>query len=68
VAHVTLRRLWVALGLLGAGLLVPFEEPVPVALGVVCLIAFVGVGLAVIASPAFTRGDEAQEVERSSGG
>ena len=56
-----LRRTWLALGLLGVVLLVPFEAPMTLALGVLCLFGFVGTGLAVIASPAFTRADRTDQ-------
>lgn len=52
-----MRAAWIASGVLGAGLLFPFESPVTLALGVVLLLVFVGLGVAVIASPAFLAGD-----------
>jgi hypothetical protein len=50
-------RAWIACGVLGAGLLFLFETPVTLALGVLGLLAFVALGVAVIASPAFLAGD-----------
>ena len=52
-----MTRAWIACGVLGAGLLFLFETPVTLALGVVLLLVFVGLGAAVIASPAFLAGD-----------
>jgi hypothetical protein len=59
-----LRRAWLATGLVGVLLLVPFDAPVTLALGILCLFGFVGLGLAVIASPAFTRDDERSQPPR----
>ena len=58
------RLLWLGLGVLGVVLLVPFDAPVTLALGVLCLLGFVAWGVAIIASPGFTREDQ----ERTPGG
>ncbi len=56
-----LRGLWVALGLMGLCLLIPFDAPVTLAAGVLCLVGFVAVGVALIATPAFTGEDKPRE-------
>lgn len=43
------RRLWLALGLLGAGLLLASKAPAIVLAGIACLLAFVAWGLFLIA-------------------
>jgi hypothetical protein len=52
------RAAWLALGLLGVALLVPFQAPALVAAVVVCLIAFVAAGVWLIAAPAFLTEDD----------
>jgi hypothetical protein len=52
------RRAWLGLGVLGTAILIPFDSPVTIALGVVLLLAFVAWGIALIATPAFTVGDD----------
>ena len=52
-----MKRAWIACGLLGAALLFPFHSPVTLALGVLLLLAFVGLRAAVVASPAFLADD-----------
>jgi hypothetical protein len=52
------RRLWLALGVLGTIVLVAFDAPATLAIGVVCLLGFVAAGVALIATPAFLEGDE----------
>ena len=52
-----LRLVAVACGLLGVALLIPFESPVTLTLGVLLLIAFVVVGTFAVASPGFLDGD-----------
>ena len=47
----SLRVVAVVCFVLGVGLLVPFESPVTLALGVGFLVAFVGVGLVALAGP-----------------
>ena len=54
----SLRRLTVACGVLGAGLLFPFDATVTLALGVAFLIAFVVCGVFLIAEPGFLEGDD----------
>jgi hypothetical protein len=51
------RALWLALGVVGVLLLVPFDSPVTLALGVLCLIGFVTWGVFIIATPG-TIGDD----------
>ena len=51
------RALWLALGVVGALVLVPFDSPVTLTLGVLCLVAFVAWGVFLIATPG-TIGDE----------
>lgn len=55
-----MRRAWPALGVLGVVLLVPFEEAWTIALGVLCLLAFVAVGTLVIAGGDFLTQDESE--------
>jgi hypothetical protein len=58
VAGVTrTRALWLALGVVGVLLLVPFDSPVTLTLGVLCLIGFVAWGVFIIATPG-TIGDD----------
>jgi hypothetical protein len=52
------RKLWIALGVAGVVLLVPFKAPLTLLLGVLCLLAFVAVGVVVIASPEFLAQDD----------
>jgi hypothetical protein len=49
------RLAWLALVclLVGVGLLVPFEQPLPVALGIAALLAFVVLGTAAIVRPEY---------------
>lgn len=47
------RGAWLGLGALGVLLLIPFQWPVTIALGVACLIAFVAWGVVLIASIQF---------------
>ncbi len=54
----SLRLLTVACGVLGAGLLFPFDATVTLALGVAFLIAFVVCGVFLIAEPGFLEGDD----------
>jgi hypothetical protein len=53
-----MTRAWIACGVLGALLLFLFEAPLTLALGMLGLVAFVALGVAVIASPGFTAGDD----------
>jgi hypothetical protein len=52
------RKLWLALGVLGVVLLVPFKAPLTLLLGVLALLAFVAVGVIVIATPEFLAQDD----------
>ncbi len=52
-----MRIAWLACGLLGAAVLVLFQEPFTLALGVFLLLAFVALGVRLIASPEFLEGD-----------
>ncbi len=54
----TLRRLTVACGVLGLGLMLPFTATITLALGVAFLVAFVICGVFLIAEPGFLEGDE----------
>jgi nitrogen fixation-related uncharacterized protein len=42
---------WIALLVVGLALMIPFEETITLALGVACLLAFVGLGVFLIAHP-----------------
>ena len=53
-----MRKAWLVLGVLGVVLLVPFKAPVTLLLGVLALLAFVAVGVVVIASPEFLAQDD----------
>jgi len=55
------RIAWIACGVLGLALLVPFESALPVAAGVVLLLPFVALGVWTIASPAFLRADAGED-------
>jgi hypothetical protein len=46
-----LELAWIALLVVGLALMLPFEETVTLALGVACLLAFVGLGVFLIAHP-----------------
>ena len=46
-----LELVWMALLVIGLALMVPFEKTVTLALGVACLLAFVGLGVFLIADP-----------------
>lgn len=52
------RAAWLALGVVGVLLLVPFDWPATIALGVFCLIGFVVRGTWLIATPEFLSQDE----------
>jgi hypothetical protein len=57
-----LEGLWIALLVVGLALMLPFEETVTLALGVACLLAFVGLGVFLIADPsALLEPDNADE-------
>jgi hypothetical protein len=57
VSRRVLGRLTPALLVVGLVLLVPFDAPVTLALGVTCLLAFVACGVFLIAEPGFLEGD-----------
>jgi hypothetical protein len=46
-----LEIVWIALLVVGLAIMVPFEETVTLALGVACLLSFVGLGVFLIAHP-----------------
>jgi hypothetical protein len=52
---------WLGLGVLGIVLLVPFKAPLTLLLGVLLLLAFVAVGVFLIASPGFLAADQDDE-------
>ena len=56
-----LERAWIALLVVGLALMIPFEETVTLALGVACLLAFVALGVFLIADPAGLLDDEADD-------
>ena len=56
-----LERAWIALLVVGFALMIPFEETVTLALGVACLLAFVALGVFLIADPAGLLDDEADD-------
>jgi hypothetical protein len=61
------KRAWIACGVLGVALLFPFDSPVTLLLGVLLLLAFVALGVLVIASPEFLAGDLDGEDESGPG-
>jgi threonine/homoserine efflux transporter RhtA len=54
---------WIALLVVGLALMIPFEETITLALGVACMLAFVGLGVFLIAHPSalLEADDEDQE-------
>jgi hypothetical protein len=48
----------------GVALLVPFDYPVTLALGVTCLLAFIALGVFTIATPEFLASTDEEEKER----
>jgi hypothetical protein len=53
---------WIALLVVGLALMIPFEETITLALGVACLLAFVGLGVFLIAHPsALLEADDEEE-------
>jgi Na+-transporting methylmalonyl-CoA/oxaloacetate decarboxylase beta subunit len=54
----TLHRLCPVLLLIGVGLLVPFETPVTLVLGVAALLGFVVTGVFAVATPEFLEDDD----------
>jgi hypothetical protein len=59
------RPAWLAIACLvvGIGLLVPFEQTLPVALGIAFLLAFVVLGTAAIARPEYLAGEPEREAD-----
>ena len=47
-----LEAVWIALLVSALALMIPFEETVTLALGIACLLAFVALGVFLIADPA----------------
>ena len=57
-----MERAWIALLVIGLALMVPFEETITLALGIACLLAFVGLGVFLIAHPsALLEADDEEE-------
>ena len=56
-----MTRLWIACGVLGAGLLFVFKAPLTLLLGILGLLAFVALGVLVIAAPGFVADDEGED-------
>jgi hypothetical protein len=53
---------WLGLLVVGLALMIPFEETITLALGVACLLSFVGLGVFLIAHPsALLEPDDAEE-------
>jgi threonine/homoserine efflux transporter RhtA len=53
---------WIGLLVIGLALMIPFEETITLALGVACLLAFVGLGVFLIAHPsALLEADDEEE-------
>jgi len=50
-------RAWIACGVVGAAVLFLFETPVTLTVGVVLLLAFVALGVRIIAAPDFLARD-----------
>ena len=59
------RRVWLAIACLviGVGLLVSFEQTLPVALGIAFVLAFVVLGTAAIARPEYLAGEPEREAD-----
>jgi hypothetical protein len=51
VSRRALEGIWLGLLVVGVAVMVPFEEPVTLALGIACLLSFVGLGVYLIAHP-----------------
>jgi threonine/homoserine efflux transporter RhtA len=56
-----LERVWLGLLVVGLVLMIPFEETVTLALGIACLLAFVGLGVFLMAHPAGLLRDDADD-------
>jgi hypothetical protein len=62
VSRRALEAVWLGLLVVGLALMVPFEETVTLALGIACLLSFVGLGVYLIAHPsALLAPDDAEE-------
>ena len=60
-----MERAWIALLVVGLALMIPFEETITLALGVACLLGFVGLGVFLIAHPsALLEADDADQEPR----
>jgi hypothetical protein len=46
-----MEGVWIGLLVVGLALMLPFEETITLALGVACMLAFVGLGVFLIAHP-----------------
>jgi threonine/homoserine efflux transporter RhtA len=51
VSRRALEGIWLGLLVVGLALMIPFEKTVTLALGVACLLSFVGMGVFIIAHP-----------------
>jgi hypothetical protein len=61
VSRRALEGAWLALLVVGLALMLPFEETITLALGVACMLAFVGLGVFLIAHPSALLGPEDDE-------
>jgi threonine/homoserine efflux transporter RhtA len=62
VSRRAMERAWIALLVIGLALMIPFEETITLALGIACLLAFVGLGVFLIAHPsALLEADDEEE-------
>jgi hypothetical protein len=62
VSRRALEAVWLGLLVVGLALMVPFEETITLALGIACLLSFVGLGVYLIAHPsALLAPDDAEE-------
>ena len=53
-----LELVWIALLVAGLALMIPFEETITLALGIACLLSFVGLGVFLIAHPSALLGSD----------
>jgi hypothetical protein len=58
VSRRRLEWLWGALFVVGVALMVPFEKTITLALGIACLLAFIALGVYLIAHPSALLADE----------
>jgi hypothetical protein len=61
VSRRALEGVWLGLLVVGLALMIPFEKPVTLALGVACLLSFVGLGVFLIAHPSALLEPEGEE-------